>query len=949
MFLGTSIATLALGLAPALAQNNNGGQETVIVTGTRVQGMTAADSAAPVTVLGSDSLTQSSGSMDLRQSLGQTVPSFTSQAFSGDLGLLTRAANLRGLSPNDTLVLINGHRRHQTSGFQTGSGSFGGNSAPDLSMIPTSAIDHVEVLLEGAAAQYGTDAISGVVNIILKKKSSGGTAWVTGGQRYNNEGDSYDYSFNMGLPLFDKGYINVTGEKQYSNFVQLGGPDSRFFGADDTPAQEGLIGMPAILAAPAGTFTSSQIATFQAQANAGIVPCANGVCVPLATRQATAHYPRTNQENSSPEINQTTISYNAGYDFSDTLSLYSYGTWGHRYGIGMENVRVPSQNIAAPGSSAPCSAANPQGYATASSTANGLTPTCAIGVTNLGYTGTGITALAGSAPGTPGINANHQIIAAGQAGTLYTPGELVQYPLGFEPQEAVKDTDYQYNLGITAGVADWNVDASISYGKDINDIYTLNSGNRSLFIDTHTTPTNFYDGTFSASEFLGTVDVTRKFNVGMASPLNFAFGFEAREDAFVIKPGDTASQYKDGGQSFPGFNNAVAGAHSRKNYSGYIDLELAPVESVDIDIAGRAEHYSDFGDTQIGKLTARWDITPQWAIRGTISTGFRAPNLQEEWYNTVNVSPTSAVAQLPADSNAAKLLGVPNLKPEISTSFSAGIVAHPINDLSVTLDAYSIELGDRISGSSTVYLFGGSPIAPVCGDAFTALGLHPDPTAARVGCSVFVNSFGTLTQGLDLTVNYPTDFGDMGLIDWTLAGNYNNTAISRIAATPPQLAGATFLTASTAYSYEHPAPAIKAGLTANWSLDEWGVTFRETVYSTAKAVTSTSGGAIPCGTPVRAGVVLQAIDANGCWINDSEPSVGITDLEARYNFTDELQLAIGGNNLFNIHAKANCNYSTNSNGGTTVCNNGGVVNEAPVSTPFDPYGGYYYGRVTIKW
>ena len=176
LLIGASaFATFALA-APALAQQAGGGNETVIVTGTRVQGMTAADSAAPITVLGSDTLTQSSGSQDIRQSLGQTVPSFTTQSFSGDLGQLTRAANLRGLSPNDTLVLINGHRRHVTSGFQTGGGGFGGNSAPDLSMIPTAAIDHVEVLLEGAAAQYGTDAIAGVVNIILKKNSSGGQA-----------------------------------------------------------------------------------------------------------------------------------------------------------------------------------------------------------------------------------------------------------------------------------------------------------------------------------------------------------------------------------------------------------------------------------------------------------------------------------------------------------------------------------------------------------------------------------------------------------------------------------------------------------------------------------------------------------------------------------------------------------------------------------------------------
>ncbi len=471
------------------------------------------------------------------------------------------------------------------------------------------------------------------------------------------------------------------------------------------------------------------------------------------------------------------------------------------------------------------------------------------------------TTLAGSQSALParpvrGINTKNQIISSGMSGTLYTPGELVQYPLGFEPQEAVKDTDYQYNLGVNANAGDWTVDANIGYGKDVNDVYTLGSGNRTLFIDTHTTPTNFYDGTFIASQFVGTVDVTRKFNVGMASPLTFAFGVEAREDLYQIKPGDAGSQYKEGGQSYPGYSDAVAGSHSRKNYSAYVDFALAPIESVEIDVAGRAEHYSDFGDTQIGKITARWDITPQIAVRGTMATGFRAPTLQEEWYNTVNVSPTSATVQLPADSAAAKVLGFQDLKPEISTSYSLGIVAHPLQDMSVTLDAYSIALGDRISSSSTVYLKGGLPIAPVCGDAVAAAGISPDPTATRVGCTAFVNAFGTLTQGMDLTINYPTDFGDMGLVDWTLAGNYNNTKISRIAPIPPQLAGATFLTASSAYAFEHPAPAMKVGLTGTWSLDAWGVTLRETMYSADKSVTSLNGGPLACGS-APAGVPLR--------------------------------------------------------------------------------------------
>jgi iron complex outermembrane receptor protein len=460
----------------------------------------------------------------------------------------------------------------------------------------------------------------------------------------------------------------------------------------------------------------------------------------------------------------------------------------------------------------------------------------------------------------------------------------------------------------------------------------LNSGNRALFIDTHTTPRNFYDGTFVASQFVGTVDVTRGFNVGMASPLNVAFGFEAREDMYQIKPGDAASQYKEGGQSFPGYSNAVAGSHSRKNYSAYLDFALAPVESVEIDIAGRAEHYSDFGDTQIGKITARWDITPQWAVRGTMSTGFRAPNLQEEWYNTVNVSPTNATVQLPADSAAAKVLGFADLKPEISTSFSAGIVGHPLDDLSLTIDAYSIALGDRISSSSTVFLRGGQPLVPLCGDAINALGVSLDPTASRVGCSSFVNGFGTLTQGVDFTVSYPTDFGDSGLIDWTLAGNYNSTKISRVAPVPSQLAnvpGGTFFTDSTLFNFAHAAPAYKVGLTGTWSLDAWGLTVRETLYGPKKSLTSPDG--------------------SKPYFDDSSPSVGITDIEGRYNFTETVQLAIGANNVFSIPPKGSCIVGgTNSSGGVNPCG-GGVVAHSPVTTPFDPYGGYYYGRLTINW
>src|SRR6202020_3244104 len=211
LLVGASVSAFAMIAAPAFAQSAANEAETVIVTGTRVQGMTAADSAAPITVLGTDALTKGSGTTDLRQALGQTVPSFTAQQFGGDTANLTLSAALRGLSPNDTLVLINGKRRHYTGNLHVDGGDFtSGSSAPDISLIPEAAIDHVEVLLDGAAAQYGTDAIAGVVNFILKKKSSGGTLSATAGRDYGGfKGDrnnNYDVSANMGMPIFDKGF-----------------------------------------------------------------------------------------------------------------------------------------------------------------------------------------------------------------------------------------------------------------------------------------------------------------------------------------------------------------------------------------------------------------------------------------------------------------------------------------------------------------------------------------------------------------------------------------------------------------------------------------------------------------------------------------------------------------------------------------------------------------------
>jgi len=416
----------------------------------------------------------------------------------------------------------------------------------------------------------------------------------------------------------------------------------------------------------------------------------------------------------------------------------------------------------------------------------------------------------------------------------------------------------------------------------------------------------------------------------LASPLTVAIGAEAREDYYAIAQGDAASTYKDGSQSYPGFQATDAGKHTRKNYAVYLDLALAPIEALQLDVAGRAEHYSDFGDTQIGKITARYDFSPEFAVRGTISTGFRAPTLGEEFYSATNVSPISATVQLPANSAAAKVLGLPNLKPEVSTNYSVGIVAHPLADLSVTVDAYSIALGDRITASSTVNSAGGAINTPLVNDAIAAHGNILDPTATQNGVSAFLNGLSTLTQGVDLTMNYPTDFGDMGLIDWTLAANYNTTALSRIAPPPARLTasnpGATFFNPGFLFNFVHSAPQERVGLTANWSLDAWGITFRETYYGPQKNYTSENGG-----------VVLSDFTA------DNQAGVGLTDLEVRYNVTEQLGFAIGGNNIFSIR------QSTVPTAPDGFPADGGLVLHDPVGAAFSPNGGYYYGRITYNF
>lgn len=775
----------------------------VVVTGTRRTGLTVADSPAPVQVLGPSALGQV-GQPDLLQTLSQNVPSLITneQAFAVDTGELTYSVKLRGLSPNEVLVLVDGKRRHTTANLAVDGGPFQGAAAADLNFIPVSAIDHIEVLQEGAAAQYGSDAIAGVVNIILKKDSSGGSASISGGRYFDGGGETYDVSLNKG---FEPG-----GPDSYLNFTV----EARTHDRSDRSAIDPRVVDPATIAA---------------NPNLLLAP----------------GYPHLNHIDGDPYYRQAVASYSAGVKLADSVELYSFGTYGHKHASDDANYRLPSK--------------------------------------------------------LPAL-----------------------YPYGFTPNEVLDEDDFAFTGGVKGTApGGWHWDLSTTYGKDNDQIDVDNSANVSLYADTGTTPTNFHAGGFIASQWSSTLDVNRDFDVGLSSPLNVAFGAEYRRDTYAIEAGDAASRYKEGSQSYPGFASTDAGFHSRDNDAVYVDFATAPVTNLQLDAAGRYEHFTDFGNTTVGKLTGRYDFTPTFALRGTVSNGFRAPTLAEEYYSSTNVSPYYAFVQLPPNSPAARLIGIDPLKPEKSTNYSLGLVSHPMPRLTATLDAYQISIRNRIVGSGALYGTGGAVNSPAVTEAILANGNSLDPTVSQTGINVFTNGLNTRTRGVDLALLYPNSY-DWGRLDLSLAANYNKTEVTSIAPTPAPLVPQALFDATAISDLETASPRSRTIFGALWSLNGFSVNLHETLYGTTSELESPNTG-----TYYRTQIGTQFI----------------TDLVLSYQ-KGGATLSIGANNLFNryppgLNPELLAIYRQTLN--TTA------VRYYPDFSPIGIDGGYYYAKLTYSF
>jgi iron complex outermembrane receptor protein len=798
--LSAAFVTTAQAADAAEAGASTDTTEEVIVTGTRLTGLTVADSPAPIQVLGSEALKRV-GQTELGQALAQNVPSFTVQAFGGDTAGLTLSAKLRGLSPNHALVLVNGKRRHTTANLAVLGGPYQGGAAADLNFIPVASVERVEVLQDGAAAQYGTDAIAGVINIILKKQSSGGSITGSGGAYFKGDGITGDLSANFGFEPSPQSYLNVTLQTKYHDFSDRGGIDPRVIDPGRLAAQPNL-------------------------------------------RRA-KDYPNLNKIQGDARYQLNVFAFNGGYDFGEGLEFYTFGTYGKKYAAAYENYRMPSR--------------------------------------------------------IPGL-----------------------WPNGFSPMESLKEDDYALAGGFKGTISGWDWDLSSTYGSDRNQINVVNSGNASLYADKGISPTAFNAGTFIATQWTNNFQIVRGFDVGMATPLNVALGLEQRKETYEIRAGDAASRYKEGSQSYPGFALTDAGDHSRDNTAAFIDLAVSPVEALQLSAAARFEHFSDFGDTTVGKLGARYDFSDAIAIRGTASTGFRAPTLAESYYSATNVSPTSAYVQLPPNSAAAKIIGINGLKPEKSTNYSVGIVAHPAPRLTITADLYQIDIKDRIAGSGTIY--SGSAPGDLVTAAIVANGNVLDPTVTNTGINIFANGLDTRTRGAEFVLTYTSDYGVYGGVDWSLTANYNETVVTNVAASPRQLGGQSLYDKAAIANIETASPKYRITAGGLYSVDKWVINLRESLYGPSSD--------------------LESPTYDTVFLKNEIGTTLITDLDVTYKITDAIKVTAGANNLFDImpdkkNAKILKTYRDDLDNSAVAI--------YPGFSPFGINGGYYYGKISYAF
>lgn len=789
--------------------------EEVIVTGTRSTTRTVTSSLAPIDVLSAKDLKQS-GKTSTRDLISTLVPSANTSNSGAGASFAIKTLALRGLSADQTLVLVNGKRRHDTAILFVNGTTQNGQSPADIDLIPYLSVERIEVLRDGASAQYGSDALAGVINIILKPQDHGGSIDVLYGQTARGDGQTAEVSGNIGLKVLDDGFLNLTGDVRVQNLTDVG----------------------------ANVLNTTQLYS----------PLPNGQPDP---REATAN--RHTSHPGQPQTQNFSFGYNSELPikseipFTNNVKFYSFGTVSSRDSTAYLTFRNPNS-------------------------VNNITS----------------------------VN-----------------------PDGYTPRLFLHDRDFQFTAGLKGDdLLGFHWDLSSSFSRD--DVgYYENSLNASLG---PASPTRFYVGTLKSQEWTTNLDLTRTVKLPIfAKPTFVAAGLEYRDDTFTIVAGEPAS-YINGGyiapagtpqagkvttagsQGVTGFPPFSAGEFSRNNFSAYINVEQKLTSKWEASLAGRIENYSDFGDTETVKFSSRYEIMTGFAVRGTISTGFRAPTLQQEHYassSTIGVAlPQGTVLYpvqlLPPDNPAAAALGAKPLQPEKSTNYSIGFVARPIPRLNVTLDLYQIDIDNRILQSATL-----GP-STVVSNALATLGLNPQQAVFYYG-----NFADTTTKGIDLVADYRSDLGRFGAVKWTASANWTVNEFNRVAQAPAALAatGIVLLDRVRIGDFTTGQPANKFILGADWAYKIFDTNIRFTDYG--KIV---QRAALPINDEVLHARVL-------------------VDLDFAAHLTNRITFSIGANNLLNAYPDI---YKPANRGTPPFA----YYNQY---SPYGISGAFYYVRTTVSF
>ncbi|MEO8405309.1 MAG: TonB-dependent receptor [Chitinophagaceae bacterium] len=795
--------------------------------------------------------------VDISQMLSYTAPSFQSarQTISDGTDHID-PAGLRGLGPDQTLVLVNGKRYHNTALVNINGTVGRGSVGVDLNTIPASAIDHIEVLRDGAAAQYGSDAIAGVINVVLKKNYNDFTVSAMTGQNFTNlpynggikmrDGVNQQVDFSGGITK-NNSYLNISGQwlKRFS--TNRSGNDN----------------IPLVYLGNAGAFPANPYPT---------------------TTVSNVDYRKWLIDQDAAIANQR------GYDRHNIVAGNSY-----------------SQNLATFLNAGTKLSNQIDFYLTA-----------------------GFSRKNGHANGfsrNPNSVSQQPVVADS---TRY-------YKDGFLPEIAPKITDWSFLAGFNIKAGSWNIDISDAIGKNSIRYDIAKTGNASLPA-TDNVQTEFYAGKLSFLQNTLNADVSRKYEYNANTSLNVAFGAEYRHEQFQISAGepnsyingerkahvDSIAPYPgqtayttflpivpaSGSQVFPGFKNTDAVKANRNIYAVYGDLELTAGKLL-LDAATRYENYAEQGfsyDNLSGKLSARYEISSHFSVRGSVSNGFRAPSLHQRYFqNTstqfVNGQPSNSLTANNQSPIVRDAFGIKELKPEKSMSYSVGFVGKAAKGLTFTVDGYFITIKDRIVLSTAF-----NRTNPLVNKILNDNGVDATTSALQF----WTNAVNTETKGIDVVVMERTRLG-AGQATFSLAANFNkNTVVGGLhtnsviedpknnpsatdpAANPANDLALTLFDRQQRGRIETAQPKSKINLTAMYALKKWNFLARAVRFGESEFLNNVDPALVNQST----GAFFNDI---GFGTDQVFKAKITTDLVVSYKVYDGILVSVGANNVFDVY------------------------------------------------